>query len=84
MKMCFCQISKCVFISYVDQLAPSWERQEQLDNQYYFQCVCERCSDASLVSDDNTYIFVCLINLLITYSQQGLKQGKVKKEENQN
>ncbi|XP_070186421.1 histone-lysine N-methyltransferase SMYD3-like [Littorina saxatilis] len=42
------QVSQTVFLSYVDQLAPSWERQQQLQQQYYFLCQCPRCHDSSL------------------------------------
>lgn len=37
-----------MFISYVDQLSPSWERQGQLQQQYYFRCTCPRCHDTDL------------------------------------
>lgn len=32
-------------ISYIDQLALTSDRQDQLYKQYYFTCVCTRCSD---------------------------------------
>ncbi|XP_076454663.1 histone-lysine N-methyltransferase SMYD3-like [Babylonia areolata] len=41
-------VQESVFLTYVDQLAPSWERQEQLRQQYYFVCQCDRCQDSSL------------------------------------
>ncbi|KAL8612622.1 hypothetical protein ACOMHN_044563 [Nucella lapillus] len=41
-------VEQYVFLSYVDQMAPSWERQEQLQKQYYFLCQCPRCLDSSL------------------------------------
>ncbi|KAK7491699.1 hypothetical protein BaRGS_00017152 [Batillaria attramentaria] len=41
-------VSDHVFLNYVDQLALSWERQKQLQQQYYFLCTCARCSDAAL------------------------------------
>ena len=43
------QVHETVFLSYVDQLAPSWERQKQLQEQYYFVCQCSRCQDSALV-----------------------------------
>ena len=39
-----------VFISYIDQLAPSGERKRQLREQYYFECSCSSCEDEALVS----------------------------------
>ncbi|KAL5011668.1 hypothetical protein ScPMuIL_010219 [Solemya velum] len=37
-----------VYISYIDQLAPSSERRRQLEEQYYFTCDCSRCTDEDL------------------------------------
>ncbi|XP_059171979.1 histone-lysine N-methyltransferase SMYD3-like [Physella acuta] len=34
-----------VFLSYVDPLATIEERQQQLQQQYYFTCTCDRCSN---------------------------------------
>lgn len=35
-------------ISYIDQLATSAERKQQLQEQYYFDCDCPRCQDTEL------------------------------------
>ncbi|XP_041369193.1 histone-lysine N-methyltransferase SMYD3-like [Gigantopelta aegis] len=37
-----------VFLSYIDQLAPSTDRRRQLEEQYYFTCQCCRCLDSNL------------------------------------
>ncbi|XP_025114304.1 histone-lysine N-methyltransferase SMYD3-like isoform X2 [Pomacea canaliculata] len=42
------KVADHVFVSYIDQLAPSWVRQAQLKEQYYFLCTCPRCANPSL------------------------------------
>ncbi|XP_076343608.1 histone-lysine N-methyltransferase SMYD3-like [Tachypleus tridentatus] len=42
---------KRIFISYIDQMATTKERQRSLKEQYFFVCQCYRCNDPKLVKN---------------------------------
>ncbi len=47
-----------IFISYTNILAPTEERKRALKSQYYFDCQCEKCSNAE-ESDADKSVLLC-------------------------